>query len=173
MLAPSFTFTRTRLHPLAQVVVLAVAMMLAVATTAAAQTGFRADVTATVPKPQPCADGAFFCGTANITGYGSANWSFTLTALTQEGTCASYSADVRFVLADGSTLALSENGSACGPGASNLSHASANSYGHPGTADGAWTVDSATGQFTGTAGGGTDTVRFAGAHAAGSYSANP
>jgi hypothetical protein len=145
----------------------AIILALALAGTASAQTGFQAGVTGHTPKPMPCPNGEFFCGTAN-TSLGPAAWTFTLSSLTVS-TCDSYTATITFQLADGSTLVLDENGTACGPGKSNLSNASGNSYGHPGNATGSWSVQSADGQFTGTTGTGTDTLRFAGADVSGSY----
>jgi hypothetical protein len=80
---------------------------------------------------------------------------------------------VTFALADGSTLVLAEAGTICGPGNSNQSHASGRSFGHPGFATATWTVQSATGQFTGLTGGGTDVLRLAGADVAGAYTTGP
>jgi|tagenome__1003787_1003787.scaffolds.fasta_scaffold20606308_2 hypothetical protein len=155
------------------VVALAASLMIALTATATAQTGFQARVTAHNPEPMPCANGAFFCGTADIAGNGSAAWSFSLTSLTQQGQCASYTATVTFELADASTLVLDETGTACGPGGSNLSNASAHSFGHPADINGNWTVHSSDGRFTAMTGSGTDTLHAAGAHSAGSYVANP
>lgn len=148
------------------VAVSVVGVMLALAQAASAQTSFRAGVTGSEPKPTLC---PFFCGTADIADYGAATWTFTLTDLTEQGTCATYAASVTFELADRSRLVLHEAGTACGPGNSNLSSASSNSYGHPGTANGNWFVQSADGQFSGMTGTGTDDLQYAGAVSAGTY----
>jgi len=157
----------TRSGALVAVATVAVGMALALAGTASAKSAFQAAVSGHTPKPMPCPNGEFFCGTAN-TNLGAAAWTFTLTSLTIS-TCDSYTATVTFKLADGSTLVLGENGTACGPGKSNLSNASGNSYGHPGDADATWKVQSADGQFSGTTGTGTDALQFAGAAVSGSY----
>lgn len=157
----------TRSGALLGVATAVVGLALALAGTASAQRAFRAGVTGHTPKPMQCPNGEFFCGTAN-TDLGPAVWTFTLTSLTVS-TCDSYTAAVTFQLADGSTLVLAEDGTACGPGKSNLSNASGNSYGHPGDAAGSWTVQSADGQFSGTTGTGTDALHFAGADVSGSY----
>src|SRR5215831_11077790 len=127
----------------------AVGLALAFAGAASAQSGFQATVTAKDPAPKPCPNGEFLCGTADVANYGPATWAFTLTSLSQEGTCDSYAATVTFELADRSTLVLNEDGTVCGPGKSNLSNASSKSFGHPGDASGSWTVQSADGQFAG------------------------
>jgi hypothetical protein len=83
------------------------------------------------------------------------------------------------VLADGSTLVLSEDGTAsiaCAPGNSIV--APSTSFGHPTYANGNWTVTTANGQFSGLAGTpenpttGTDVLDFAGAYGSGTYTAN-
>jgi hypothetical protein len=150
----------------------AIALTLAFAAAASAQSGFQASVTAKDPAPKPCPNGEFLCGTADIDNYGAAAWTFTLTSLTVEGTCDTYSATVTFELADDSMLVLNENGIACGPGKSNLSNASSRSFGHPADVSGNWTVQTADGRFTGLtgSGSGTDTLHAAGAAAAGTYS---
>lgn len=152
---------------LVAVAVVAIGLALTLAATASARTAFEASITGKTPKAKPCPNGEFFCGTSN-TSLGPAAWTFTLTSLTIS-TCDSYTATVTFQLADRSTLILDENGTACGPGKSNLSNASGNSYGHPGDATGSWTVQSADGQFSATTGTGTDTLEFAGADVSGSY----
>ena len=164
---PTASSTATRSRALLAVAAVVIGSALTLAGTAFAQSGFQAGVSGHTPKPMPCPNGEFFCGTAN-TNLGPAVWTFTLTSLTVS-TCDSYTATVTFTLADGSTLLLDENGTACGPGKSNLSNAAGNSYGHPGDAAGNWTVQSADGKFSGTTGTGTDALRFAGAHVSGSY----
>jgi hypothetical protein len=156
---------------------LAVAASLAGTGAASAQTAFQADVTATGPVGAgPCSNGAFFCGTADIAGYGTASWDFFLTGYTiSQTSCGStYTATTDFTLAsDGSTLAVNESGPICGPGKDAAGYFSEgpNAEGHPNYPDGAWTVDTtdSTGLFAGLSGSGTDTLQAAGAHASGSY----
>lgn len=163
----TFSSRRARSAQRSAVTAVAVSLVLILAGTASAQTALRASVSGHTPKPKPCPNGEFFCGVAN-TNLGPAAWTLTLTSLTL-GTCDSYTATVTYQLADGSTLVLDENGTACGPGKSSLSNASANSYGHPGDATGSWTVQSADGQFSGMTGTGTDALHFAGADTSGTY----
>jgi hypothetical protein len=163
----TFSSRGVRSGAFSAVTAVAVGLALILAGTASAQSVFQAGVTGHTPKPKPCPNGEFFCGAAN-TNLGPAAWTFTLTSLTT-GPCDSYTATVTFQLADGSTLVLDENGTACGPGKSNLSNASGNSYGHPGDATGSWTVQSADGQFSSITGTGTDALEFAGAAVSGSY----
>jgi hypothetical protein len=153
-----------------------VAASLAFTGAASAQTAFQADVTATGTLPAgPCANGAFYCGTANIAGYGAASWNFFLTGYTisQTSCDSTYTATTDFTLADGSTLAVNESGPICGPGKDAAGYFSEGpkAYGHPNYPYGTWTVDTAdsTGQFAGLAGSGTDALHAAGAHASGSY----
>ena len=155
---------------------LAVAVSLAFTGAASAQTAFQADVTATDTLPAgPCPTGAFFCGTADIAGYGAASWNFFLTGVTiSQTSCGStYTAITDFTFADGSTLVVNEGGPICGPGKDAAGYFSEGpkAYGHPNYPDGTWTVDTAdsTGQFAGLAGSGTDALHAAGAHASGSY----
>jgi hypothetical protein len=156
---------------------LAVAVSLVFTGAASAQTAFQADVTATsLLSAGPCSNGAFFCGTANIAGYGTASWDFYLHGFTVSPTsCGStYTATTDFTLAsDGSTLVVNESGYLCGPGkdAAGYFKEGPKAYGHPYTAHGTWTVDTSesSGQFTGIGGSGSDTFHAAGAHAAGSY----
>jgi hypothetical protein len=155
---------------------LVVAVSLLFTGAASAQTTFQADVTATSPLPAgPCSNGAFYCGTANIAGYGTASWNFYLTGYTiSQTSCGStYTATTGLTLADGSTLVLNESGPICGPGKDAAGYFSEGpkAYGHPNYPYGTWTVDTAdsTGQFAGLAGSGTDALHAAGAHASGSY----
>ena len=62
---------------------LVVAVSLGFTGAASAQTAFQAGVKSTQPKPEgPCSNGAFYCGTAHIAGYGAASWNFFLTGVT-------------------------------------------------------------------------------------------
>jgi hypothetical protein len=156
---------------------LLVALSLALAAPATAQTTFQADVTGNTPMPVGCSSGAFFCGTADIPGYGAASWNFyvdSLAVVSQTACGVAYTATTDFTLAsDGSTLVLNESGYVCLPGKDGISFfaASPTSYGHPDYPHGTWTVNTAdsTGQFAGLTGSGTDDLHAAGAHVSGSY----
>ena len=156
---------------------LGVALSLAFTGEASAQTPFQATVSATQTLPAgPCANGAFFCGTANLAGYGSESWNFFVTSSTPvPSSCgSSYTATTEFTLAGdpGSTLVLDESGALCAPGKDGAAFFKEGSkaYGHPFTIVGSWSVDpTSTGQFAALAGSGTDLVKTAGARAAGSY----
>ncbi len=160
---------------------LVVALSPAFTGAASAQPLFQANVTFTGTLPAGfCSNGATFCGTANIAGFGAASWSFyTLGFTAGPGPCGStYQATADFTLASdpGSTLVLDEGGSLCGLGDEGAAYRGylaegPQAFGHPFAIVGSWTVDPAsTGQFVGLAGSGTDLVNVAGAHAAGSYS---
>ena len=160
-------------HHLLVLVAVVLGLGLAFCGTASAQTGFQATVTAKNPKPKPCPNNLFACGTAS-TNYGPATWTFDLTSFTLGGTCDPYTATVTFVLADDSTLVLDETGITCGPGNSALSNASANSFGHPNSPNGTWSVVTTNGQFDGLTGTtGTDALDIAGAQTSGTYTATP
>jgi hypothetical protein len=157
---------------------LVAALSLAFTGAVSAQTPFQATVSATVPLPAPCANGAFACGSADLAGYGAASWSIFFTDFTVVQTsCGSSYTDamIDFTLASDpdSTLVLDESGSFCFPGLDGRSFfkEGPNSYGHPITLVGSWTVDpTSTGQFVGLTGSGTDLNTAAGAHWAASYS---
>lgn len=158
-----------------------VLLSLALSGTASAQTSFQATVTSTNTLPAAkaggCSTGAFYCGTADIAGYGSATWNFYLTGVTVVPTAcgSSYTATTLFTLAsDGSTLAVDESGPICAPGLNGNGYFKdgPTAYGHPNYPSGTWVVDTAdsTGQFAGSSGSGSDALLAAGAHVAGSYS---
>ena len=163
--------------------VLVVALSLVFAGVASAQ-AFQASVTftGTVPfaKAGGCSNGAFYCGTANIAGYGAASWNLYVLGFTAVQTpCGStYEATAEFTLASdpNSTLVLDEGGSICGLGDEGAAYRGyfaepPQAFGHPNAIYGNWTVDpTSTGQFSGLTGSGTDVVNFAGAHGGGSYS---
>jgi hypothetical protein len=160
---------------------LVVALSLALTGAASAQTPLQATVTFTGTVPAgPCSNGAYFCGTANIAGYGAASWNEYVTSNTNVvSPCGStYTATTYFTLVShpGSTLVLDEGGFLCGLGHDGAAYRGyfyegSKGFGHPFEVEGSWTVDSAsTGQFLGLAGSGTDLVHVAGAHSAGSYS---
>jgi len=167
---------------------IAVALSAAFTGVASAQTLFQASVSATGVRgggpvlSSGCSNGAFYCGTANIAGYGAASWNLYVTGLTIVPTsCGSlYTATTDFTLAsDGSTLEVDESGYICGPGLNANGYFKEGgipggipAYGHPNYPNGTWVVDTAhsTGQFAGLGGSGTDVLQAAGAHAAGTYS---
>jgi hypothetical protein len=160
-----------RLLPL---LALVAALSLAAAGGASAQAGFQATVKGNNPKPKPCANGDFVCGSATTT-FGDATWGFEPTGETPPPPGApygSYEATATFVLSDGSsTLVLDESGTICGPGNSIWAPGQSVSFGNPFYLTGSWTVETATGEFSslpvGTAG--TDALHFAGAHSSGTY----
>ena len=161
---------------------LVVAVSLAFAGAASAQTPFQASVTSTVTLPAPCSNGAFFCGTANIAGYGAASWDFgnvTNPTISDTPCGTTYTATTEFTLLSdpASTLVLDESGNVCGLGNDGAAYRGyfpegPKAYGHPFAIVGNWTVDPAsTGRFSGLTGSGTNLMNVvAGAHAAGSYS---
>jgi hypothetical protein len=169
--------SRSVARPVLPVAALVVALSVAFTGTASAQTAFQADVKGTSPRPVACSNGAFFCGTANVAGYGTASWDLYLdgaTIVSQTACGITYTATTVFTLAsDGSTLVLNESGYICVPGKDGASFFAEgpNSYGNPDYPHGTWTVDTAdsTGQFAGLGGSGTDDLHSAGGHAAGSY----
>lgn len=163
------------------VATLAAALSLASTEAATAQASFQANVTFTGTRPAGlCANGAYLCGTANIAGHGAASWNMYVTGNTSVPTpCgSSYTAVTDFSLNNdpSSTLVLDEGGSLCGLGHDGAAYRGyfaegSKAFGHPFAIVGTWTVDAtSTGQFSGLAGSGTDLVKLAGAHAAGSYS---
>ena len=150
-------------------------LTLAFAGPASAQGGFNASAVSINPKPAPCPNGEFLCGTAT-TSYGDATWTFTVTSDTPPSggaLCGSVEATATFTLADGSTLNLDENDSVCGPGNSLFANGHSHSYGNPFYVTGTWTVQSATGEFSSITGSGTDALHLAGAATTGTYAATP
>src|SRR5579864_4022900 len=102
-----------RLRHLMVLPAIAVALSAAFTGVASAQTLFQASVSATGVRgggpvlSSGCSNGAFYCGTANIAGYGAASWNLYVTGLTIVPTsCGSlYTATTDFTLAsDRSTL---------------------------------------------------------------------
>lgn len=159
---------------------LVVALSPAFIAPALAQTTFRADVTTTQTRPAgPCANGAYICGTADLAGYGVANWNVYITGYAPEySACGSrYTATTYITLSNdpASTLVLNEVGSLCGLGHDGAAYRGyfvqgSQAFGHPFAIVGNWTVDAAsTGQFTGLAGSGTDRINLAGAQVGGIY----
>jgi hypothetical protein len=149
---------------------LVVALSLAFAGAASAQTSFQATVNGINPKPKPPCP-TTFCGTASIAGYGPATWTINaISTTTVSSACFSYQATTTFeLLSDGSTLVLNETGLVCAPG--NSSSAPPQSFGFPEYAkNSSWTVESGSGQFSGLTGAGTDALHAAGARISGTYS---
>ena len=140
---------------------------------------FDAQVEGTTPRPEPCPDGAFICGTATIAGIGSGEYRFFLTSLNPvpdacvdpsgSHTGGAYTATITFSLGDGSQLTLSEVGVVCGPGLSLTAPGGARSFGNPVDGSGKWEVKDATGQFAGLTGEGTDDFHSAGAQFRAAY----
>jgi hypothetical protein len=172
MLASTSTSkSRSIAHHLLVSVAVVLALGLALSGTAYAKTEFQASITGVTPKPMPCPDGYSLCGTA-ITTDGPAAWGWLVTGGTPvSNACTSYQATTTFVLGDGSTLVLDENGTACQPGNAFSAPGGNKSFGNPFTVTGIWTVQNANGQFGSITGPGTDTLQLAGAHIVGSYTA--
>ena len=114
-----------------------------------------------------------------IAGFGSAEYRFTVTSLeASPGACSgpgrtavggAYLATTTFTLSDGSVLEASEEGVVCGPGLSLEAPASWRTFGNPVDGNGHWVIQSATGQFAGLTGGGTDSFHTAGANFSATY----
>jgi len=126
----------------------------------------------TLPYWPSCANGAFTCANATITGFGAADYSFSIDGIARiSSSCAAYDATVLFTLPDGSELKMNESGSVCGPGGSFIPvPAPGGSFGNPVEGIGTWIVETGTGQFAGMTGSGTDTFLSAGANSIASYS---
>ena len=164
-------------RPLLLLPALVVALSVSFTGAASAQTAFQASVKGISPKTKPCA--TTFCGTASIAGYGPATWTINAISTTPaSGPCPygppalasafTYQATTTFELSDGSTLVLNESGLVCAPG--NSASAPPQSFGFPEYANSSWTVESATGQFSGLTGGaGTDALHADGARISGTY----
>jgi hypothetical protein len=170
--------SRSITHHLLVLVAVVLGLGLAFSGTASAQTGFQASIKGIFPPPKQsqCPAGDFFCGTA-ITNYGSAAWGWApIQAQQVSNTCTPgpelvYEATVTFVLDDGSTLVLDENGTTCQPGNAFSAPGAMQSFGNPTTLTGSWTVQSANGQFGSITGPGTDTLKSAGLQVSGTYAA--
>jgi hypothetical protein len=168
-----------RRHPLTAARALLALMLglsvIAIGPGASAQTtAFRAEFDGPSPKPAGCPDGAFVCGHGDVAGFGTADYGYFLDSFARvSASCASYIATVSIALTDSSTLTLEEAGTVCGPGGSFFPQpAPGGSYGNPVNGNGTWEVQSATGQFAGVTGSGTDTFHSAGAHFTASYVGN-
>lgn len=170
------------MHRLVLLPVLGVALSLAFAAPASAQTAFQADGTSTAQRgstPTPCANGAYICGMADLAGYGAATWNLFVTSVGADySACGStYTATTDMTLSSdpGSTLVLDEVGNLCGLGHDGAAYKAyfvqgPQAWGHPFAFVGTWSVDpTSTGQFAGIAGSGTDSINVAGANVHGSY----
>ena len=134
---------------------------------------FEAQLTANIPRFDRCDGGALICGTAHLSPFGDAAYTFTIDTLEPRplacvapsgtSTGGAYAATLAFTLPDGSTLTLAEEGLVCGPGQSLAAPSSWRTYGIPVDGSGRWSVRSATGQFSQLTGAGTDSFRTAGA----------
>lgn len=155
---------------------LVVGLTLAAAGAASAQAGsFQATVKGHNPRPQPCPNGDYVCGSAT-TNHGVATWTFAPTSETPPppgAPCGSIEATVTFALDDASssTLVLDESDTICGPGSSIWAPGQMHSDGNPFDLTGSWTVETATGELNsipiGTTG--TDALHIAGAQVSGTY----
>lgn len=119
--------------------------------------------------PQPCPGGAYLCAEASIDRIGPAEYRlFRLTGEPSGDGCVLATVVTTFTVRDGSRLVLAEERTVCGPGQS-LGAGGAYEYGNPTHVAGTWTVQEATGQFSGLGGSGTSTAFLAGARVTGSY----
>jgi hypothetical protein len=125
----------------------------------------------TLPYWPSCANGAFVCASATISGFGNAEYSFNIDSFAPiSASCAEYDATVVFTLRDASTLTLTETGTVCGPGGSFIPvPAPGGSFGNPVEGIGTWIVQTGTGQFAEMTGNGTNTFLSAGANTIASY----
>ena len=134
-------------------------------------TAFNAGVIGHITRPSGgCASGASLCGSTVIEGFGPANYDIVFFSFVPTtDACGNYGASTTFTLGDGSSLSLGEVGVACGPGISFLHGPLFTAYGNPRTWSGSWEIQSATGQFAGLTGGGTDAGHTAGAAVRATY----
>jgi hypothetical protein len=137
--------------------------------TGVSQVSFAAVVSGPMTKPVGCPSGVFACGDAVVTGYGSGIYGYTFISFERTGpSCGIYTAMVSFSLEDTSTLTLQESGTVCGPGKSFFA-TPGSSYGNPAYGEGTWSVTSASGQFAGLSGEGTNSFHIAGAALSAEY----
>ena len=131
---------------------------------------FNAKVQGHVTRSQgACPDGAVLCGTADIEGFGDAEYRwFRIGSASPSGSCGpltgwfDYGAIVTFTLSDDSNLTLYEVGTQCTPGSS-YPTGNQKSFGNPRFVAASWQVVSGTGQFAGMTGSGTSSGQFPGA----------
>jgi hypothetical protein len=112
--------------------------------------------------PTPCSH--FLCGTGTVTGYGSATSILDITSFVPTSeSCA----DISFVrtitlVADGSSLNLTETGVVCFPGSSFTSPGTQVSFGNPGTFTGSYSIKNGSGVFKAAKGTGVSSLMAAG-----------
>jgi hypothetical protein len=118
----------------------------------------------------PCPGGILdFCGTGTVSGFGPASYELQPSGLTPipDTQCSLVTAEVTITLVDQSgSLTADATATVCFPGNSQNGNRSENSFGNPFTATGSFVITGGTGVFTGATGGGTATLKGAGAHSA-------
>jgi hypothetical protein len=129
---------------------LAVGASLTLAATASAATVATVDYQATNGNGHPGVVCKFFCGTADVPGYGTAFWSFNSpngpVPVPGVPNCAYFVGTSTFAFADGTQLVLKENEKFCQPnGGDTPNYWKATPghpwvYGHPGRSTGMWSV---------------------------------
>ena len=180
-------------RPLLLLPAFVVGLSLAITGAASAQGSFEAVGRVNGPaQTKDCMPGAFFCGTAILTGYGAASWDLFVVGNTIVDTpCGSmYAGETDFTLASdpSSTLVLDESGNLCGLGHDGAAYNGffsngPKANGNPFAAVGSWTTATtdctavpgepppcSTGVFAGLPGSGTDRITVAGLQASGTYS---
>jgi hypothetical protein len=146
---------------------LTVTCLLVLAPTAAAQTqpfsaSFKGKQTRNDP---PCAGGALFCGTGSVAGYGAATFSIVPTGIgPPSGRCQPVTALTTIALTSGAgSLTITAAGDVCFPGNSTAAPGQLHAFGNPFSIAATFDVIGGTGVFAGAGGGGTATLRGAGA----------
>ena len=110
----------------------------------------------------PCSH--FLCGTGTVTGYGSATSILDITSFEPTSDSCADTSLVRTItlVADGSTLNLTETGVVCFPGSSFTAPGAQVSFGNPGQFDGTYSIKNGSGVFKGAKGTGVDSFMAAG-----------
>ena len=113
----------------------------------------------------PCPGGALFCGNGSVAGYGAATFSVVPTSIGPlTGRCAPVTALTTIALADGTgSLTIAAAGEVCYPGNSQNAPGQSRSFGNPFRIAATFDVIGGTGVFAGADGGGTATLKGAGA----------
>jgi hypothetical protein len=152
---------------------LGVVALLAIPPLAGAQTtqGFEAHFkNAQQRNAPPCPGGILdFCGTGSVSGFGPASYELQPSGLTPipNSNCESVTAEVTITLADQSgSFTADATATVCFPGNSQNDSRSEKSFGNPFTATASFVITGGTGVFAGATGGGTATLKGAGAHSA-------
>jgi hypothetical protein len=119
-------------------------------------------------KAPPCPGGILdFCGSGTVSGFGPASYELQPSGLTPipDSNCALVTAEATVTVADQSgSLTADATATVCFPGNSQGAPGSLKSFGNPFTATGSFVITGGTGVFAGATGGGTATLRGAGAH---------